>query len=124
MVSRAPTEGHGHVVEAKALVDKMVAEGKGAAEINKAVADHALKAVKSWLEKAGKAIQKLGPDHYLGGWVEKDKGGRPVALHLDVSQRFQERHKERAVKAGRERNQLAVWHVSKGEEIATGGTGR
>jgi hypothetical protein len=80
-------------------------------------------AVTAWLKKSLPKVADK-PDHYLGGWHEKTEGGTPVALHLDVSQRFATKDKDAALKAGRERNQLAVWHIEKGHEIDTGGTGR
>jgi hypothetical protein len=125
MVSRAPSEGHGKVVEIRAMA-KSIAEREPAptrTEARKELRGKVLAEVEKWLDEVGPAIQKLGPDHYLGGWHEKDEHGA-VALHLDVSQRFSSQHKDKALAAGRERNQLAVWDIGKKEEIPTGGTGR
>ena len=63
------------------------------------------------------------PDSYIGGWLEKDAGGRPVRLHLDVSERYDRQHLAAATQLGRERNQIAVWDVDNLREIATGGSG-
>jgi hypothetical protein len=40
------------------------------------------------------------------------------AIHLDVSQRFTD--KAQALQAGRDRNQLAIYHLDIGKEIPTG----
>jgi hypothetical protein len=57
------------------------------------------------------------PGMHVGGWTDKDSG----KTYLDVSENIRDR--ERAVQAGRERNQIAIWDVGKGEEVRTGGTG-
>lgn len=115
MVSRDPKEGHGHVIE--------IAQLKGMKN-EKELRAHVEQKVSAWLEKAMPSREKLGEDHYLGGWLERAKDGSPVALHLDISQRFSEKNEAGAIKAGRERNQLAVWHIGGQREIDTGGTGR
>lgn len=118
MVSRHPAEGHGHVVE----IAKMASREPPPTEEDLEREVHS--ATEKWLSRTLPAIKRLGKDHYLGGWMERDESGRRTALHLDVSQRFAPRHKERAIAAGRERNQLAIWDIGKSEEIPTGGTGR
>ncbi len=55
------------------------------------------------------------PGMYLGGWVN---GGK---LWLEPSENIASR--EDAVRAGQERDQIAIWDVERGEEIGTGGTG-
>lgn len=126
MVSRAPSEGQGHVVEIAKMAEAAASRENPptAAALRAEVVTKTRDAVKAWLAKAVPNIQKLGPDHYLGGWFEKDDKGNPVALHLDVSQRFDPKDREKALSAGRARNQLAVWDIGKMEEIKTGGTGR
>jgi hypothetical protein len=57
----------------------------------------------------------LGNGIYLGGWVHDGK------LWLEPSDNFTDR--EQAAAVGRERNQIAIWDVSQGQEIQTGGTG-
>lgn len=78
--------------------------------------------VNKWLQKALPALNAM-PGHFLGGWFQKtdDKDKAPVALHLDVAEHFADRDK--AIQAGRDRNQMEVWDVVKGEGISTGGTG-
>lgn len=80
-------------------------------------------AVKAWVEKA-MVHAAQNAETYLGGFAERDATGKLVAFHFDVSQRFPESQVDRAVQVGRERNQISVWHLSKGQEIKTGGTGR
>jgi hypothetical protein len=65
--------------------------------------------------KAKKLV--FGEDQYLGLWWNKDK----KEISLDVVDRIKTRSK--ATKAGRERNQQAIWDVKNQEEINTGGTG-
>ena len=127
LVSRAPSEGHGHVVELKALasreppptIDQVTAEVKAN--------------VKEWIEKNLPAMEKLGPDHFLGGYAEHEKDpktGQPdpdrpiIALHFDISQRFDPKDRETAIRAGNDRNQISIFDLGKFEEIPTGGTGR
>ena len=70
----------------------------------------------------------LGPNEYIGGYVQKsdpkdgEKEGKAVALHLDISNHFSD--KDEAIRLGRKRNQISVWDVKNGKEILTGGTGR
>lgn len=60
--------------------------------------------------------QLTGGD-YLGVWHDTD-GGK---VYLDVSQNVKGR--ARAERLGAERNQISIWDVVQGKEIATGGTG-
>lgn len=55
------------------------------------------------------------PGVHLGGWVSDGK------LWLDPSERIADRHE--AMKAGKERDQVAIWDVAGGQEIGTEGTG-
>lgn len=55
------------------------------------------------------------PGVHLGGWVSEGK------LWLDPSENIESRAE--AVKAGKSRDQLAIWDVAGGREIGTGGTG-
>jgi len=73
------------------------------------------KAALSAYLKAKKLV--FGEDQYLGLWWNKDKN----EISLDVVDRIKTRSK--ATKAGRERNQQAIWDVKNQEEINTGGTG-
>ena len=115
MVSHDPKAGFGHVIE----IEKMAMRDPppSRAELREEIKS----AVKDWLAKSMTKIQGKD-DHYLGGWFERNEDGTPKALHLDVSQHFPS--KEKAVAAGRERNQLAIWDVKNKAEIDTGGTGR
>jgi hypothetical protein len=115
MVSLPTTAGLNHVVDIQELAKRDPPPTEK--ELREEVRDR----VKKWLDKTLPAVQSK-PEHYLGGWMQKDDKGTPQALHLDVSQRFDDRDK--ATAAGRERNQLAIWHLDKGEEIPTGGTGK
>jgi predicted ABC-type ATPase len=120
MVSRAPSEDMGHVVEIGKMLDASPRPSAG--EVRAMVT----KDVAAWLRDKGlPAIAKLGPDHYLGGYAEHDKQTRAlVALHFDVSQHFSDADRAKAIQTGRDRNQISVWDVAKMEEIPTGGTGR
>jgi hypothetical protein len=55
------------------------------------------------------------PDYYLGLWLNAGK------LYLDVSQNILDA--TLAILAGIRRDQIAIWDVVNGCEIATGGTG-
>lgn len=55
-------------------------------------------------------------DVYLGTWVDDTQ-----MVHIDVSLNIPELDK--AVKVGRQNNQLAIWDVAEMQEIDTGGTG-
>jgi hypothetical protein len=115
MVSLPTKEGMNHVVDIHEMASRNPppSEKELRAEVGKRVHD--------WLTSVLPKVQSKD-EHYLGGWMQKDDKGSPVALHLDVSQRFTDRDK--ATSAGRERNQLSIWHLDKGEEIPTGGTGK
>jgi hypothetical protein len=125
MVSRAPGEDLGHVVElSSGEKDFDPVSKKWSYKSEESVHEDAVRECKEWLKTALPALKKLGPDHYLGGWVEKDASGNPKAMHFDISQRFKPEHKDKAVAAGRERNQMAVFDLKTFQEIPTGGTGR
>jgi hypothetical protein len=125
MVSRDPKEGLGHVVEVRKMAEAIAKRDPAPteAEARKELAGQVRTEVEKWLKTSLPAIGKLGPDHFLGGWHEKDDKGA-VALHLDVSQRFDPGKRQEAASAGKSRNQMAVWDIGKKEEIPTGGTGR
>jgi len=117
MVSVPVKEGLNHVID----VDELAKNSTSLAGLNKEIKGR----VEKWLSKAMPAIEKRS-DHFLGGWMERHnegepRAGEPKALHLDVSERFKD--KDKAFSAGKERNQKAIWHLDKGEEISTGGTG-
>jgi len=119
MVSLPTSAGANHVVDIKEMMSRTPppTRAEARAELKKQIAGF----LKANLPK----LQSMPKDHYLGGWVERhngDKDGTPIAMHFDISQRMPDR--EKALQAGRERNQLAVWHLDKQEEISTGGTGR
>lgn len=61
------------------------------------------------------AARGVDPDAYQGGWVEGDK------VYLDLSKNVQDR--EKAVAMGKQHNQKAIYHIDKGEDVPTGGTG-
>lgn len=119
MVSRPVSEKLGHVVELAKMAhrDPPPTKQEMRTEIRASV--------KTWLEKALPAARMLGPDHYVGGWMETDKkSGDVIAMHFDVSQKFDTKDRQKAIDTGKARNQAAIWHIEKGEEIDTGGTGR
>jgi hypothetical protein len=118
MVSRAVEEKLGHVIDIQAMAN--ADPPPTASELHAQVSAEA----NAWLDKALPAAVALGPDHYIGGWAEKDKSGDIKAIHLDVSQRFDKGDREKAISAGRERNQVSVWDLDNAQEISTGGTGR
>ena len=117
MVSVPVKEGLNHVVN----IDELAKNSKSLDGLQKEIRGR----VEKWLGKAMPGIEKRS-DHFLGGWMERHNegephAGEPKALHLDVSERFKD--KDKAISAGKERNQKAIWHLDKGEEISTGGTG-
>lgn len=57
------------------------------------------------------------PGAHIGGWTDKATG----VTHLDISHNIKSR--ERAIRAGVKRNQIAVWDVRRQREIKTGGSG-
>lgn len=56
------------------------------------------------------------PNVHLGGWMHEGK------MLLEPSENI--RSRSAAIKAGRERNQIAIWDVKRQREIPTGGTGK
>lgn len=115
MVSLPTTAGANHVIDIESMAhrDPPPSEKELRAEVSGRVRD--------WLRSTLPSVQK-NPDHYLGGWLQKGDDGKPVALHLDVSQRFTDHDK--ATAAGRDRNQIAIWNLDEGKEIPTGGSGK
>lgn len=61
--------------------------------------------------------EQLTDGDYLGVWHDRESG----KVFLDVSQNVKDR--ATAERLGRERNQISIWDVVQGKEIATGGTG-
>jgi hypothetical protein len=116
MVSRPVSEGLGHVIELKQKLDGVNPPTRDA------MRQEVVSSVRVWLDKALPALEKLGPDHYLGGYLEKDHTGAAVALHFDVSQHVKD--KSQALEHGKSRNQVSIWDVANFDEIKTGGTGR
>lgn len=57
------------------------------------------------------------PGAHIGGWRDNDTG----KTHLDVSHNIP--RVRDAVKAGKARNQIAIWDVKRSREIRTGGSG-
>jgi hypothetical protein len=71
-------------------------------------------AVAAWVRRVLPVVL-AGRDLWIGAWVD---GG---TLYLDVSERIAAR--EVAARVGRERDQIAVWDLGRGEAVPTGGTG-
>jgi hypothetical protein len=118
MVSLPTSAGANHVVDIKEMANREPPPTREEmrAELKKQMA--------SWLKVNRPKLAAMPSDHYLGGWVERHNGeekGVPVAMHFDISQRMPNRTK--AIAAGKERNQKAVWRLDTSEEIPTGGTG-
>lgn len=120
---RAPTTGYIVSLPPGAGLNKVIdfKEMGRAATDREALRRELVGQVKEHLEKS---MQHLiyNPTHYMGGYVEKDEKGSPVALHLDVNEHEPDR--EKAISAGRSRNQISIWDLGKSEEVKTGGTGR
>lgn len=57
------------------------------------------------------------PDHAVGTWKDRDTG----KTVLDVSKTYADR--DRAIAAGKQANQKAIYHLGSNTEIPTGGTG-
>lgn len=76
--------------------------------------------VRSWIDQeaavAVAGAQTLRPRAF-GAWRQGD------TLFLDIVEIFPDDEEDAAIAAGRARNQIAIWHAGRGEEIATGGTG-
>jgi len=64
-------------------------------------------------------IDKFGGNKYLGLWHDK----KSHELVYDVSEVFKEDNVEEATKAGKDRNQKAIFNLKTWDEIETGGTG-
>lgn len=74
-----------------------------------------VKELMSWLRKNEKAFDD--PASYFGSWYDKDNG----EVVFDVSYVISDI--EEAIARGKENNQQAIWDISNGVEIDTGGTG-
>ena len=98
MVSYPPGSGHNRVIDATAPRAKVEAQ------------------VREFVE-AQRAFVTNKADRYIGGWVDAGK------LHLDVSQNFPSSRRDAAIRAGRERNQIAVFSLDTFTDIPTGGAG-
>lgn len=98
MVSYPPGSGHNSVIDATAPRAQVEAQ------------------VRAFVEQQ-RAFVTSKSDRYIGGWVDAGK------LHLDVSQNFPSSRREAALRAGRERNQIAVFDLDTFTDIPTGGTG-
>jgi hypothetical protein len=57
------------------------------------------------------------PGMHIGGWYDTESQN----IFLDLSQVFD--NEAEAIQAGRDRDQIAIFDLNKGEEISTGGTG-
>lgn len=57
------------------------------------------------------------PGAHIGGWKDTESG----KVYLDIAHNIP--HRSQAVKAGKDRNQIAIWDVKRKREIRTGGTG-
>lgn len=65
--------------------------------------------------KSYRPLFDADPNLYMGGWVQNG------TLWIEPSERFEDR--DAAIKAGVERDQIAIYDVFAGEEIETGGNG-
>lgn len=74
--------------------------------------------VGSWVRGRSQEVvgQFLRPRYY-GAWI--DSG----TLYLDVVEAWPGDRELDAIRAGRERNQISVWHAGRGVEVQCGGTG-
>jgi len=70
--------------------------------------------VASWIERIAPRVL-TDPDLFVGAWIDAGK------LYLDVSQWIA--GATDALRAGRERDQIAIWDVTAATAILTGGTG-
>lgn len=77
---------------------------------------HAEKILAEFSKEHSTALSQKGA--HIGGWTDKESG----QTYLDISHNI--KNKNAAVRAGRTRNQIAIWDVKKGREIRTGGTGK
>jgi hypothetical protein len=75
--------------------------------------------VRNWI----KANEKLfaEPDTYMGGWLDKEN--RKVALDIVKVFPPNREGRRKAVKVGRDNDQVAIFSIHEGKEIPTGGTG-
>lgn len=73
--------------------------------------------VRSWLNWVAPAVSEGAHPRAFGVW---HSGGR---IYLDVVDIFSDAEEDDARNAGRVRDQIAIWHNGRREEIPTGGTG-
>lgn len=73
------------------------------------------KILSDYAQKNADALRQ--PGAHLGGWTDKASG----KTYLDISHKISSRN--RAISAGKQRNQIAIWDVKRSREINTGGTG-
>jgi hypothetical protein len=77
--------------------------------------------VRSWVDSVADAVTAatgpFQPRRAFGAWYFMGR------LYLDVVELYRREDEDLAVKAGHERNQIAVWDAGRCVEIPTGGTG-
>jgi hypothetical protein len=61
------------------------------------------------------------PDTYMGGWL--DKANRKVALDIVRVYPANREGRRKAIKVGKDNDQVAIFSLHEGKEIPTGGTG-
>lgn len=71
--------------------------------------------IEDYARKNSDVLKQAGA--HIGGWEDSNTH----KVHLDVSHNISRASK--AIKAGRERNQIKIWDVKRKREIDTGGTG-
>lgn len=59
------------------------------------------------------------PDHYQGGWHDKDEG----VLVLDITRVWPPDQKEEAMRFAKDNDERSIYDLATGETIDTGGTG-
>lgn len=107
---------HGFTVDTQGNVPTkgyMVSESGRSQVLSGRVAPHA---VSAYAARNADALSQ--PGSYIGGWRDSKSG----KTYLDVSHNIPRQRS--AVKAGKERNQIAIWDVKRKREIRTGGTGK
>lgn len=77
--------------------------------------DRFIDAVDKWLEAEAEALDGQGV--YIGGWYDTQN----QKVVFDAVEHFSDR--EEAIRAGRERDQIAIWDLEQEVEVGTGGTG-
>jgi hypothetical protein len=100
MVAEHSRAGHAAIIDLGAM--------RSEAELHEAVHE--------WVKKVLPNIHSDVEKH-LGGWSHEGK------FYLDLAHRWPKEKEKEAVEAGKANNQKAIWHIDRGEEIQTGGTG-